>query len=576
MQPLLSAILIVAVVVALMVVPMVVGRPDDGHRASAAMTYVPASGTRVVLQGSDGVDQVDEYYTTVGISITQSGPAAVGYAGTGGLEEFSTTTWVRVTSVTADAQARISDRTTQFYAATASGLELRVAAWTDRFLAFRPGLLVLPSDVRDGQTWTVAGIATVGTGSTPSGELPYAAEFTATAGDPGCVAVAMSLSVGSGDDPTTTTSSTTWCAGRGMTSGSDDTRTLTAVARAPLWQRLGRAVPTQASTTGPRGGPTRQDMNGLPPMAITPRLPPVVLPGPMLVYANNVGGDLIARGWSDGTSNARWAAHPGGAITGLIAIGRVVVAATTERTLVAYGDQGEFLWQATLSDAGQVPLASLVGVGSLVVVATLDGEVRAYEAETGSLAWEQRLPNEVRLPMQVTDAGVTVLDQAGNLRTYAADGTVVHDLSVDPPESFAVAGDLSVVASRMDGIVRAYRLADNALAWRSPVAGARNAIRPVGDLAVIQRGDDLTALRTADGTLAWTRPMRVTTSAVRGTTLLVTDRTTLYQLDTSGATVGSWPTQEPDLENSNALGIDQTTSDLFLFYAAAAYRWEQP
>lgn len=310
-------------------------------------------------------------------------------------------------------------------------------------------------------------------------------------------------------------------------------------------------------------------------MAITPRVAPVVLPGPVVVYANNIGADLVARGWSDGVTDARWAAHPGGSITALLAIGRVVIAATTERALVAYGAQGEFLWQASLSDASEVPLTSLVQLGTLVVVASLDGRVRAFDAETGALAWEQRLPNEVRLPMQVGAAGVTVLDQAGNLRTFGADGAVLHELEADPPESYGIVGDLVVVASRMDAIVRGYRISDGSLAWRTPVAGARNAIDAVGDVAVIRQSDNLLALRATDGGIAWSTPMRATTSAVRGATLLVADRTTLHQLDATGRSLGSWPTQEADLDNSSALGIIQTSTDVFLLYGSVAYRWER-
>ena len=138
----LATILIVAVVLGLMIAAAVTGRVPDGRDASAAMAYVPASGTRVLLQGSDGIDEVDEYYTTVGISVTQSGPQAIGYAAQG-YQEFSSTTWVRISTLIANAEGTVSDRNTQVYAALASGLELRVAVWPDRFLSFSPGLPVL-------------------------------------------------------------------------------------------------------------------------------------------------------------------------------------------------------------------------------------------------------------------------------------------------------------------------------------------------------------------------------------------------------------------------------------------------
>lgn len=566
-----AATLIIAVVLGLMLAPAA-GGPPDPRTASAAMAYLPPSGSRVVLQGSDGTDTVDEYFTTVGLSATQSGPVALGYAANG-VDEFQTTNWVRLTEVTADAQARVTERNTQLFAAVDSGLELRVAAWERTFVVFRPALPVLPSGVTDGHAWTAAGTASLGSTSNITGAEPYAARFSAKAGEPGCMVITGSLSIGGGNSPTTSESTTTWCRGRGMTATVADGRTATAVGRFPSWAQLNRSAAARPPAVSASGTLARQDMNGLAPMAITPQgIPPAVLPGRLLVFANNVGNDLVARGWSDGPTNARWAAHPGGVVTGLVAVGKVVVATTTLRQVVAYGEQGEFLWQADLDDVSR---GTLAGLGNLVVVAGLDGSVRAFDAGTGATRWSRSTPNEIRQPLVVDEHGVTVLDEAGNLRTFAADGSLVHELELTAPESFTVHGDLAVVAAKQDGYVRAYRLTDGTQQWRVTVPGFRNALHAVGDVMVVQRADDLLALRTADGAQAWSRPLPPTAVAVlNDDQFLISDRTTLYLLDAAGSTLASWPTQEADLDSGGQTFIGTGGGELILSHGRIVYRWE--
>lgn len=313
-------------------------------------------------------------------------------------------------------------------------------------------------------------------------------------------------------------------------------------------------------------------MTGLPPMALAARLPPVVLPGRVLVYPNQLNGDLVARGWDDGMVDARWAAQPGGSITGLLAIDRIVVATTSERRVVAYGDQGLYLWQATLPDAAE---ADPVRFGRLVVVGGLDGTVSAYDAATGTLAWRTHTPNEIRQPPVVTDSGVTVLDQAGNLLTLAADGSTLASFSTEPPESFTVRDGLVVVAGRTDGVVRAYRLPDGSIAWRTPVLGARNSLTPVGGVIVVQQNDNLRALRTTDGTDAWSKSLRPTALAALGDSLVVSDVSSVYRLGADGSTLATWPTDATNLDESFT-GLDVGTSDLFLLHNNQAYLWVAP
>lgn len=561
---------VLAVVLALVIAAIATGRPQSTETASAAMPYVPASGTRVLLQGTDGTDTVDEYFSTVGITVTQSGPAALGYAADPQTEDFGAMTWVRVNELTADAQARVTDRNNQLFAALPNGLELRVASFEKSFLAFRPGLLVLPAGVRDGQTWSSAGSVVVGSGTGTTVE-PYSAELRATRDPAACMVVSASLTIGSGGDATSSANSTTWCPGRGMTASSDENRSASAVDRAPIWQRLGRAVDDTPATLSESGALERRDLAGAPPMSIGTRLPGVVLAGPLLVFPNNIGGDLIARGWDDGKTNARWFAHPGGEFTGLIAIGRVVIAATSARRLVAYGDQGEFLWQADLGDVSQ---GAMTRLGALLVVATLDGTVTAYDAESGAVAWQGRTPNEIKLPPVATVAGVTVVDQAGNLRTFAPDGSVTHSFAVTAPESFTINAGVAVVAARADNLVRGYRLVDGEVTWRTQVFSAREAMYPLGDNVLIRQLDSVLALRMSGGAVAWTKAM-VPSAIVRldASRVLISDRTHLNLVDSAGTVRASWATQEADLDAGSEPAISVRTGEVLLIHGAIGYRW---
>lgn len=562
----LAAVGVVTVVLAVVASAAAFGRPIPAHEASAAMGYVPASGNRVVLQNSDGTDTVAEYYSTFGAQVWQSGPAAFGHGVS--FDELSTGTWVRVTEVSADAGGRARTRGTRLLAARATGLELRVNVRDADFRAFEPGLPVLPVGVRDGQRWTAAGVATLGTGRTSSSRQPYAATFSARSVDGGCIAIDSELTLGRDTAPVR--ESTTWCPGRGVVATERDGRTGAAVTRPPRWQSLGRVVADDPPDLSGAWSFTRRELQ-VPPLVLYASIRPAVLPGPVVVYVNTPGGDLVARGWSDGETDARWSAHPGGQVTSVEAIGRVVVAVTTERTAAAYGDQGEFLWQAPLGDVSAVPI---VRFGGLAVVAGLDGTVTAFDAETGRVAWMARTPTEIRRPMVVDGGTLTVLDQAGNLLGIGADGTVLHDFETVAPEAFAVADGIAVVASRGDSYVRGYRLADGEQLWRMHLSGGRRSMDALGPTVVIGRTDSLVVLRAADGVQQWTKAIAPARVAVQGDRLLVADRTTLRLLDAAGTELDAFQTQEQDLTFGAGVFLVGGAGKLFCFFGRFAYRRE--
>ncbi|MFT4218821.1 MAG: PQQ-binding-like beta-propeller repeat protein [Micropruina sp.] len=557
----------IAVVVSVVIAAATSGRPVSAMDASTAMRYLPTDG-RVLLENSDGTDTVTEYYSTYGMPIWQSGPAAMAVGGT--LDELRSNTWVRISELTADARGRVELRHTQLLAARPSGLELRTIMTDAGFMSFAPEIPMLPAGVHDGQQWSAAGTVMVGSGYTPKAEQPYSATLrAATVRDGGCVAISSELTLGSVDTPIRDVS--TWCPGRGIVATRSDDRSGMAVTRPPRWQSLSRVSADAKAALNRTWNFTRRDMN-IPPLALYADVRPVVLPGPVIVYVNTPGGDLVARGWSDTGTDPRWHARPGGEVTSTLAIGKIVIAATTERTVVGYGDQGEFLWQAPLPDVSAVPIQRF---GDLAVVATLDGTITAFEAETGRTAWTGQTPTEIRQPMVVDRDRdtLTVLDQAGTLVAFAPDGAVRHELAIVAPEAFTIAGDVAVVTTSTDSYVRGYRLADGEQLWRTHMIRSRH-LSAIGDTALVGTADELTALRASDGVQVWAKPIDPVRVGVEGDRLLVADRTTLRLLDAAGTELGAYATPEKDMSTGAGPLLSVEAGELFWFFGSAAYRWE--
>lgn len=546
-----------------------VGRPVSAQDASEVTRYLPAR-DRILLEKSDGTDTASEYYSTFGAQVWQSGPAAFGLGFGNRVDEINTNSWLRITDVTADGGGRVKARTSRLLQIRPSGFELRTLVADTGFFSFDPAIPVLPAGVRDSQQWTAAGTASVGTGRTVSARRPYAAKLRATVRDDGCVVISGELTLGTDSSPARDL--TTWCPGRGIVATESVGVRSNAVTRPPRWQSLGRVPPDEAKPSLERDLTfVRRDLN-TEPIFLYASVRPAVLPGPIVVYVNTPGGDLVARGWDDGKADPRWSAHPGGQVSSVEAIGRVVVAATTARAIVGYGDQGEFLWQAPLSDVSAVPIQRL---GDLAVVAALDGTVTAFEAESGRVAWTARTPTEIRRPMVTDGSTLTVLDQAGNLLTIGTDGAVLHDFGTVPPEVFTVADGVAVVASRGDNYVRGYRLDTGEQLWRAQLPNTRRFVEAIGTTVVVGRPGELAGLRAVDGVQLWTKPVDPVLGLGQGGRLLVADRTTIRLLDGAGTELAAYPTEEPDLSFGAGPFFVAASRELFCFFGSAAYRSER-
>lgn len=562
-RPWLASILTVGVVLALVVAAAVTGRPNDG-RDFVVTRYLPPSGGRVVLGDATATDEVQEWAVLGGLAPLAGGPAAFIHAGPD-LDAITETLWARMSSVTADAAGRVSARSTHLLAVGTQGLDLRVTSGPEGFTTYTPGLRLLGGD--SDESWTTTGTVRRGTtGLTVTSTLPYHAQIANRRIGNGCVAVAVRLTIAR--EPVVETDQT-WCPGRGITASRRDGVSRVAADRPPRW--VGALRPTDPPPAVLDGAWSFERRRMLRSVRYSVR--PAVLANGLIAYPSEASRDVIARA-ADGEDSAdpRWVAHPGGTVTSMLSAGSVLVVTTTERRVVGYGADGQYLWQAQLSDVSAVPITR---VGGLAVVAALDGSVTAFDIATGATAWTGSTPNEIRLPPVADRDGVTVLDQAGNLAVFAGDGTVRHTLHVEAPESFTVLGGLAVVASRQDRFVRGYRLTDGGLAWRRPVPGGRWSMTSAGDRVIIRQSDQVLTMAADDGRALWTAPLRVTDLLVVGDRVVFSDRTSITLYDLAGTELASQPTQEPDLSASPGAMLTTADGSLAMFFGDFVYRKER-
>ena len=161
------------------------------------------------------------------------------------------------------------------------------------------------------------------------------------------------------------------------------------------------------------------------------------------------------------------------------------------------------------------------------MVGTLDGEVLAIDADSGELAWRQRVSSEVLAAPAVASGVVVVRTQDGKLVGLAAtDGTRlwVYDRAVPALSlrgtSSPVTSAGAVIAGLDNGLLVALALKDGALLWESRIATPRGRSElerlvdidgdPVvadGVIYVVTYQGRVAAVERAGGRVQWRRDM---------------------------------------------------------------------
>ncbi len=546
------AIWVGVVVLALFAATALLGRPAT-YPDTGAAAWLPPDGTRQRYAGPGGTLSV-EWALDRAASLIGSGPPAF-LAWLGQTEvDWQTAAVARVVSVLASPTGDVLGREDDLFTVAADGVRAEVEAPSGGATRiYLPGRLDVPAGMTAGSSWDSSGTVLQITAAGID-RLDYRSEYTArTPDDPsllprGCVVVLMREQIGS--EPATTAEST-WCRHAGILSfqtASGSWQPDQSPSSAPVepaagsfdWSRAG-SLTFRARTVNTVGVDAPQ---------VTPVSAPALLPDGTVLFANQVTQDVLAVDASGEPPSISWRARPGGRNTALATFGTVTVAAGSARRLVAYGPSGRWLWQQRLSDLSIVSPARL---GDLVVVATLDGRVTAYDLASGAERWSWTSSAEIRVAPVATGDRVLVADQAGQFTCVDTTGAPVWSIEAGRVERFAVwtdpgRGAPSVVVLPQAGgtHVQGRSLADGSRLWRvREYADAKDVIAL--DRLVILRDDEASvALDPLTGARRWSwRDARTLAGIGGGERALLLTGQGLVLLDDRGAVTKEWPLSVP-------------------------------
>jgi outer membrane protein assembly factor BamB len=506
----------------------VAGSVGVAARVTAAARYLPSDGA----VSYERTDTTRELKTTVGLAVTESArlSGVAGLLSTDGAfatkmldEAYADRATIQIlrTTTTAINDPAATAQTIRFYRVN-TGVELIGVSTPSEGYVYSPALVLLPADVRIGSQWSGAGSA--------SDALDYRSELHAEAGESGCLNVAGEVRYLSkeGQLGRVVTVGQTWCQREGMVAESQsfaDVRTATS--------RIDPPAPSiQATTDAPIrwSAPQRWTTKSMTTISINPTFgqgpmvgspsavtPPVRTESGLVIRATHGRGDLVATTPKTLTEwTSVWRAHPGGTVLSLSAFGRVIIATTSNREMVAYSDVGVRLWQLSLDDLAPTPPVR-ISDGEAVLV-DLGGELRGFDLSTGTVLWQRNVGSDVNVSPAV-GAGLVVIMDRGGTTTAFEEGNGQHRWAREMQGAAAtVIGDSVVVIQDQTahalwtttGTHRWVRsifgtLADMAtFAGQVVVATKSQSVILSGDGVVLQRlGPVLTLTPTQDHLVVW-------------------------------------------------------------------------
>jgi hypothetical protein len=467
------------------------GRVGAATRSSAATVYVPTDGRATYQQRSTTVGSETATSTVVQESALQNGATVIGgldwtlgvkVVGVVGSQPFDQMRFWRTTA-SEIGNLGSSQQLVRVYRVD-DAVELVAESDQGGADVYAPALVELPAEVADGTTWS--GQGTVGT-------RRYRSDFRAAAAEPGCVQVRGTIAetTATGQPGSTRTVQRTWCQRRGVVTeqivrGGVTVRTDTV--SSPAADATLRTVTEPWTWSDPERW-KRRDFDtmsadaslGSGPMGGAPGAVPPVLTASGLVIRTTSGDDLVATTpktvdrWT-----SLWRMHPGGTLLSLVAFGDVLVATTSQRSLVAYSDAGVRLWSLSLDD---VAFWAPTRVDDRrVAVADAAGGVRVVDLLTGQVVWQQRVNAQVAGPLVADRRAVVVFDAGGRTTAYAAD-TGAQKWAEDLPSTRGVILG-NTLAVRNAATLEAVDLDTGRHRWLLPQTGTLDALTTVGDTLV--------------------------------------------------------------------------------------------
>lgn len=549
--------------VALLAGAAVIGPPPT-VAATGAAAWFPAASHRSRLAAGESWS-ASEWSRPTPFSLAQTSPSEFWVWAEVTEVAWDTADYRRAISHLLDPTAASLGRSESVWVLDESGARLSLElAGGGESLIFEPGRLDLPATLRPGDTWTSEGELARRLPGADWTVHSYTASYTAAEPtDPalvgrGCVVVAREFGFAGQTRP----AEQTWCPGEGVVAAGDGDTRWAPAGQAPT-PTPGAATPFdwgRADALDFIGRPLNQQGTGV--THVSPVVAPGIAPDGSIVFTSQLVADVTALDPSEDPAPVVWHGRPGGTPTTGGTFGGITVVTTSDRTIVAYGPDGQWLWQAGISDITRVPPV-LVGDTTLIVV-TLDGRVAALNLTTGAELWHVDLAGEIRSTPAVVGDRVIVGDQTGALTCLDANGDElwVIDAGVALRLAVSTGPDPVVVVGRDDSrVLQAYRTSDGSRVWRTRHYEDIRDIVALDGSFVLRDADRSTAIDPATGSPLWSWSQARTWAAVGGgdRLLLLTDAD-LVLVDGDGRTVRRWPHGLGDVSQSDSYlaAADQT------------------
>ena len=171
------------------------------------------------------------------------------------------------------------------------------------------------------------------------------------------------------------------------------------------------------------------------------------------------------------------------------------------------------IWNSAIGEVGFALEAKVIG--SLVVLASADGSIRALDVDTGAVRWAARLGSKIVAGVGAAGDKVAVVTSAGEL-VVLQDGKTLwqQKLGVLAITSPLVAGGRVFVATP-NKAVTAFDAASGKRLWQfqreadALALGKAGVLMPVGDTLVIGLGGRLLGLNPSTGAQRWETPVAI-------------------------------------------------------------------
>lgn len=197
---------------------------------------------------------------------------------------------------------------------------------------------------------------------------------------------------------------------------------------------------------------------------------PAVGPGGTIYAASSSAVYAVA---PDGTESWRAPLPEFTVASPAVVGGDLVVVASSDGTVQAYdAATGSIAWTVRLDD--DVWASPVVGPSRLLYVATASGSVYALDASDGAEQWRQQLPDEILATPALHDGRLYIVDFGG--RVLVADAATGREVSrmglpTDVISSPAIDADGILYVGGIDGRVYAVEPLARQLAWVTSVGG---------------------------------------------------------------------------------------------------------